>query len=848
MILLPMFNNKLVGLLGLGGSGIATARALRESGAKIICWDDAVEKDFTLPLTAPVDPAWDAIAALVVSPGIPLGGENVHPLIASAKAAGVEIIGDVELFARAIGSTAPVIAVTGTNGKSTTAALIAHILNFSGLRAQLGGNIGKPVLELDPPERKSVYVLEVSSFQLDTAPSLAASIAVQTNVAPDHTERYGSLDDYAASKAALFTRQQSTASAIIGVDDDYGAQLARYLRGQGRDVAPVSIKSKASGGVFALDGALHDAMTGNRDTIIGGFPAPLARKYNWQNASCAYAVARKMKVRRTVIMRAMANFRPLPHRMELVAQTPNMRFFNDSKATNAAAALATLQSAKTVYWIAGGRAKPEGFDALIQSIAGLDIKKAYLIGEGAKDLREAVKPHMPVEIHASLAQAVHAAARDASSEENANVILAPACASYDQFANFAERGEAFRRAALQWLAKPDAGKGGGRTIVIAAGGTGGHFLPAQALSVQLRQRGYSPVLFTDRRAFGLVDPSLWDDIYPSYSAPVAGGGLGGLIKSIWPVARGIWHARQAMKHLHPVAVIGFGGYVSVPPVLAARSMRIPVGIHQQGRIMGRANRLLTRFARFVACAFPNTENVPRKHRKKLVTTGMPLRESILDMPAPPYDPPREGETFRLLVFGGSQGARFFAQALPETLARLPAELRCRTALTLQCRDVDVDVMEEKLARTGLYSVQLASFYHDMEARIARAHLVIARAGAGTVSELIAQGRPAIFIPITGASGREQAANSKIMVEAGAGWLTWENGLNAKKLADRIASLAASPRLLAEASAATADLQRVVHCDSATTRLADLLEHFIKPPRRAAPIHGEISAVSERAAA
>jgi UDP-N-acetylmuramoylalanine--D-glutamate ligase len=452
MIPVTIFAGRDVAVLGLGLSGLASACALKAGGANPILWDDsgtardeAARQGFTVSDLAAAD--WSRFAALVLAPGIPLTHPKPHWSVARATEAGVEVIGDIELFFRERARTsAPgkVIVITGTNGKSTTAALTAHLLSAAGKRVALGGNIGKAVLDLDPFAPDLTYVLELSSFQIELAPSLAPDAAALLNVTPDHLDRHGTLENYARIKSSVFAALKAQATAVIGVDDEPSRAIAASLGG-GHAVKRVAVGRSVETGVFAADGVLQE-MEGGREQAkidLAGIGS-LRGAHNWQNAAVAYALARSQGLSAAAIAEGLKSFSGLSHRMEQVARRGKVLFVNDSKATNADAAGKALASFTDIYWIIGGRPKEGG-------LAGLEpfyprIVRAYLIGEAADAFAGQLGGQVDHVHCGTLARAVEAAAADAS-RSAANepvVLLSPACASYDQFDNFAKRGDAFR--------------------------------------------------------------------------------------------------------------------------------------------------------------------------------------------------------------------------------------------------------------------------------------------------------------------------------------------------------------------------------------------------------------------
>lgn len=461
MIAATGFERKNVAVLGLGKSGLATARSLEAGGAKVFAWDDAAEKreeaakeGFTLADSRGW--VWEHLSALILSPGIPLTHPKPHEAVLKAQAAGVEVIGDIELFQRALrasGKKARLVAITGTNGKSTTTALVGHMVRRCGDNAQVGGNIGKPVLELEAPEATTVYVVEVSSYQIDLAPSLAPNVAVLLNITPDHIDRHGTVEHYAAVKARLFALQGEADTAVIGIDDMRTSSICTDVTARRiAQVIPISVGKALSRGVYALNGVLYEnlAAQGVKAGDLAGIKT-LAGAHNWQNAAAAYAVGRALGYHRERILAAFESFPGLAHRMEIVGEADGVRFVNDSKATNADAASKALATYDNIYWIIGGKAKEGGITSLEEWFPR--IRRAYLIGDAASEFAETLKGKVEAIHCGTLDRAVEAASRDALADlaEFKVVLLSPACASFDQFKSFEERGDVFRAAVQERL-------------------------------------------------------------------------------------------------------------------------------------------------------------------------------------------------------------------------------------------------------------------------------------------------------------------------------------------------------------------------------------------------------------
>jgi UDP-N-acetylmuramoylalanine--D-glutamate ligase len=452
MIPARSFDGKRVALFGLGGSGIATAHALVEGGASVLAWDDNPESVLKAK-TAGIETGdlrqaeWAGFSSFVLSPGVPLTHPKPHWTVELARGAGVEVIGDVELFSReriARAPDSPFIAITGTNGKSTTTALTAHIISASGRDAQMGGNIGRAVMTLDPPRSDRHYVVECSSYQIDLAPSINPTAGILLNLTPDHLDRHGTMQHYASIKERLVAGSET---AIIGIDDIYCAQIADRLEKAGKDVVRISKRLPLTDGYFAEGTNLMEARHGrfSRIGFLEGIGS-LRGQHNAQNALAAVVACMKVGLDLGEIQSGLESFPGLAHRMEQVARRDHVLFINDSKATNADAAAPALSSFPRIYWIAGGLQKEGGIEPLRSFFPR--IAKAYLIGEAAPAFSATLGEAVPYEIAGTLAAAVEHAARDAALDDagEAVVLLSPACASFDQFKNFEVRGAAFKEA------------------------------------------------------------------------------------------------------------------------------------------------------------------------------------------------------------------------------------------------------------------------------------------------------------------------------------------------------------------------------------------------------------------
>ncbi|NUR46111.1 MAG: UDP-N-acetylmuramoyl-L-alanine--D-glutamate ligase [Sphingomonas sp.] len=430
MITARAFAGKRYAVYGLARSGLATVRALIASGATVTAWDrneDAREKtvDEVLEFSHELDNAVMNIVnldeadlsqfdSLVVTPGLPL---NRHPIAQRAREAGVEIIGDIELFARARPELPPhkVVGITGTNGKSTTTALVHHILKTAGVPTEMGGNIGLPILAQDPLPEGGVYVLELSSYQIDLTQSLDCDVAVLLNITPDHLDRYESFEAYAASKMRLFEMQDADSLAVVN-----------------DSVFPVigNLFMKTKPKVLTLGGNISG---------MHQWPA-LQGPHNWQNAEAAIAVCRSLGVAEDVVDKGLRTYPGLPHRMERIREKDGVLFVNDSKATNPTATAPALAVFERIRWICGGQAKTDNLDECAPHFG--HVAKAYTIGEAGELFARLLSPHMDVAECETLERAVGEAAAEA--EAGDTVLLSPACASFDQFRDFEDRGDRFK--------------------------------------------------------------------------------------------------------------------------------------------------------------------------------------------------------------------------------------------------------------------------------------------------------------------------------------------------------------------------------------------------------------------
>jgi len=457
MIPVTSFAGHDVAVFGLGASGRSTCQALLAGGARVAAWDDgetarAVAAAEGVRVVDLGEMDWRQISALILAPGVPLTHPEPHWTVKHARAAGVEIIGDIELFFRERARLAPtsqVICITGTNGKSTTTALIAHTLAAAGADVQMGGNIGVPVLELAPPDGKRIHVLEMSTFQIELTPSLASTIGVMLNLSPDHLDRHGTMSRYVAIKESLIER---SAAAVVGIDDPLSSAIADRAVEDGVPVIAVSSLGVRPSDIplfYGEDGHLHFAAVDGLPVDVGSLAGigSLRGRHNMQNALAALATA-SLALPNVALADHVAAFRTfpgLPHRMEEVGRKGNVLFINDSKATNADSTEKALTSwPRDIYWIAGGLPKEGGITPLASCFPR--VAKAYLIGQAADEFARTLDGLVPYERTDTLEKALAGAARDAAASGASEpvVLLSPACASYDQFKSYGHRGDVFR--------------------------------------------------------------------------------------------------------------------------------------------------------------------------------------------------------------------------------------------------------------------------------------------------------------------------------------------------------------------------------------------------------------------
>jgi len=448
MIRIPGYEKQRIAVMGLGVAGLPTVRALMASGAQVMAWDDGADSRAKagaegIPIVDLLAADWKGVDTLVLSPGIPHTFPKPHPIAERARKEGAKIVCDVDLLGRAQ-RDAIYVGITGTNGKSTTTALIAHILKTAGKKIEVGGNLGPPVLAFDPLGKDGIYVLEMSSYQLERTFSIKFDVAVLLNISPNHIDRHGDLAGYVAAKTRIFQRNGKQQTAVVGFDDDETRRVADELAERMRVVRVT--REKPSMGMVGAEGTrLVDRSEGEARVVLDMKDAPdLPGRHNAQNAAAGYAATRALGVAPEVIAAAMKSYRSLPHRLERVATIDGVTYVNDSKATSPEATVWALTSYDRVIWIAGGLSKEVGYDALVPYLP--KIAHAFLVGKAAGEIASFLDRHkIPHTTTETLERTVPAAHAKAKAERSAKVVLlSPACASFDQYRSFEKRGDDFR--------------------------------------------------------------------------------------------------------------------------------------------------------------------------------------------------------------------------------------------------------------------------------------------------------------------------------------------------------------------------------------------------------------------
>jgi UDP-N-acetylmuramoylalanine--D-glutamate ligase len=428
------YKNLKIGIFGLGISGISSLEYLKDKAKKIICWDDSdanrakIEEKFLAPIS---DPKWQELDMIVMSPGVP----ESHDIYSLATKHNILISSDIEIFLQA-NLGAKIIVITGTNGKSTTTALIGHILRENNLDYHIGGNIGLPVLSL--PQEAKGYVLELSSFQLNLLKSINPTIAILLNITPDHLDRHKTFEEYCRIKEIAVS---GDGLKIIGVDSEASKDIYEKLRKTGeKKLIPIDSKLRQNG-ISCTTNYLIDGFFDFKSYALPTLKQ-LSGKHNQENIAASFAACRALGLKAESIIAQIKNFQGLPHRMQFIGTHKNVSFYNDSKATNVSSAISSIKSLENIFWLAGGIFKEENLLPLEKYLK--NIKKAYIFGKNKLLFEEYLKEKVEYQLCDDMNEAFKASMRDAALEQQeANILLAPACASFDQFKNFEDRGNQF---------------------------------------------------------------------------------------------------------------------------------------------------------------------------------------------------------------------------------------------------------------------------------------------------------------------------------------------------------------------------------------------------------------------
>ncbi len=447
MIVPDRFKDQRVAILGLGRSGRSVALSLLKAGAHVFAWDDQesardAAREQGLPIMDLDSLAWEGINCLILSPGIPHHYPAPHPLVAQARAAGLSPISDLEILWQSQ-PQARYIGITGTNGKSTTTTLIGHIIKESQLPVEVGGNLGIPVLDLNPLNETGIYVLEVSSYQLETSPSLHFNVSVLLNITPDHLERHGGMEGYIAAKKLIYKNSSPQDTFVVSVDDPHCLAIYETLKSSGKiNLLPISTYKTLLDGIYVKEGVLYEK---SHPVLNLKVFDRLKGQHNWQNVTATYGALRSMGFEEEVIVRGIASFPGLAHRQQRITSYKNVTFVNDSKATNAdaAAKALTCYQDSRLYWLLGGRPKEGGITTLKPYFPS--VEHVFLYGEAASSFHVTLEGRVPYTICKTLEEATEKATKLALDDQKANsvVLLSPACASFDQFRDFEARGDAF---------------------------------------------------------------------------------------------------------------------------------------------------------------------------------------------------------------------------------------------------------------------------------------------------------------------------------------------------------------------------------------------------------------------
>ncbi len=462
MMQLPKLTGE-TAVFGLGRSGLACVASLVAAGNQVVAWDDRAEpRQQAEKLGAVLRNLTDDFgspAQLIVSPGVPLTHPAPHPVVAAAKAVACAVLGDMDLFSMALEASglrdkATLIGITGTNGKSTTTALVTHMLQTAGLPVHMGGNIGTPVLQLPLPDAaapNTIYVLELSSYQLDLNRRLHCDMGVMLNLTPDHLDRHGDMAGYARAKEALFENDKCQSLRVIGMDDAPSREM--FERHPHEKCITIS-STHTQGDIYFADASLH---YGQAEPVVLQDCLALRGAHNGQNAAAAMAIGLGLGISADVMAASFKSFAGMSHRLQPIARHGALTFVNDSKATNAEATRHALAAFDNIYWIAGGVAKAGGLSSLETQFS--NVRAAFLIGEAADGFAQSLSGKIPVEISYTMDKALTQAANQAQADAlaHATILLSPACASFDQFEDFEARGVAFQAAVASWVSAQEAG-------------------------------------------------------------------------------------------------------------------------------------------------------------------------------------------------------------------------------------------------------------------------------------------------------------------------------------------------------------------------------------------------------
>ncbi len=807
-------------IVGLGVTGKAAIRYCQSRGAEVCLSDMRPENqllqeegDFLREHQLAYECGGHRLAFLagcdvvLPSPGVDLRQEPFS-LLALEKPM---VLGELAVVAGELDS--PVIAVTGSNGKTTVTTLLAEVLRAAGKRVFVGGNIGTPVYEYClSPEKYDVAVLEVSSFQLECCAGFAPDAAVLLNITADHLDRYSSIAQYAAAKASLFADMKEGGLAVISGDD----RLCRDIE------LPSGVRRQTFG--FSADCSLR---IGEKDFVCSkgsgekqrfAYDSDRLTGFAASNYAAAYLVLQHFSVDSKTIARGFQEFQAPPHRLEQVTEIGGVSFVNDSKATNTGAVIGALKRIQgNVILIAGGRGKGENYRSLRECVRER-VGALILIGEAAEALAADLGDLVSCLRAGTLDEAVGLAFECAAPGDT--VLFSPACASFDMFTGYAQRGIRFREAVgrlaetIQKRQQPEKTEKKIR-LLLTGGGTGGHLFPAVAAAEQF-VKGFpdTEILFVGTKR--KMDAGILAE-YGFNSAAVHCYGLKGksLLKLVFALVSLPWAYMQSLwlvRRFRPDCILGVGGYVTGPVIAAGKTLGVACIIHEQNSLPGLANRQLGRIADRVCLSLPGPEHF--FDAKKIVYTGNPVRESIRQLAKKTR--PGNAEKCCLLVLGGSLGAEALNRLLPEAAALLPAAQKARLRVIHQTGVEREAGVAEAYKKSGVEALA-EPFIKEMAEVYAQADFVVSRAGATTLAELSVAGKPAILIPYPYAADNHQKKNAECYVQGKGALLHVQEQLTPEKLAIEIERLLVDAKLRDEMSSAMKKLsspdaaERIVAC-------------------------------------